>query len=103
CRGAGAISEERWRRRFLLRQLRHYFKIFHLVERRAPKAFGVYAGYPAWIRTKNNASKGRCVTVTPRGISISDCGFPIHSTSLRTSSWIDGRETVKSQSQNRNL
>ena len=24
-------------------------------------------GYPAWIRTKNNASKGRCVTVTPRG------------------------------------
>ena len=29
-------------------------------------------GYPAWIRTKNNASKGRCVTVTPRGISICD-------------------------------
>src|SRR5437762_5854969 len=29
------------------------------------------AGYPAWIRTKNNASKGRCVTVTPRGIGIS--------------------------------
>src|ERR1043166_1897921 len=25
-------------------------------------------GYPAWIRTKNNASKGRCVTVTPRGM-----------------------------------
>src|SRR5213595_4001875 len=25
--------------------------------------------YPAWIRTKNNASKGRCVTVTPRGKS----------------------------------
>ncbi len=24
--------------------------------------------YPAWIRTMNNASKGRCVTVTPRGI-----------------------------------
>jgi hypothetical protein len=23
--------------------------------------------YPAWIRTMNNASKGRCVTVTPRG------------------------------------
>ncbi len=27
------------------------------------------SGYPAWIRTKNNASKGRCVTVTPRGKS----------------------------------
>ena len=25
--------------------------------------------YPAWIRTMNNASKGRCVTVTPRGKS----------------------------------
>ena len=25
-------------------------------------------GYRAWIRTMNNASKGRCVTVTPRGI-----------------------------------
>jgi hypothetical protein len=24
-------------------------------------------GYRAWIRTMNNASKGRCVTVTPRG------------------------------------
>jgi hypothetical protein len=23
--------------------------------------------YRAWIRTMNNASKGRCVTVTPRG------------------------------------
>jgi hypothetical protein len=30
-----------------------------------PKAYA--RGYPAWIRTKNNASKGRCVTVTPRG------------------------------------
>src|SRR6202140_2860497 len=29
-------------------------------------------GYPAWIRTKNNASKGRCVTVTPRGKEILD-------------------------------
>ncbi len=29
-------------------------------------------GYPAWIRTKNNASKGRCVTVTPRGMRIWD-------------------------------
>ena len=26
------------------------------------------AGYPTWIRTMNNASKGRCVTVTPSGI-----------------------------------
>jgi hypothetical protein len=33
---------------------------------------GILNGYPAWIRTKNNASKGRCVTVTPRGISICD-------------------------------
>src|SRR5436190_6859680 len=31
-----------------------------------------YGGYPAWIRTKNNASKGRCVTVTPRGIPKGD-------------------------------
>jgi putative endonuclease len=38
-------------------------KIFRRVR---PKAF--YAGYPAWTRTKNNASKGRCVTITPRGI-----------------------------------
>ena len=28
---------------------------------------GKRIGYPAWIRTMNNASKGRCVTVTPRG------------------------------------
>jgi hypothetical protein len=46
-----------------------------------PKGFGLHAvdallelfswrirvGYRAWIRTMNNASKGRCVTVTPRG------------------------------------
>jgi hypothetical protein len=32
------------------------------------KLEGIWIGYPAWIRTKNNASKGRCVTVTPRGI-----------------------------------
>ena len=57
-------------RRFLRRQLRHYLKIPKSISRVRPKAF--YAGYPAWIRTKNNASKGRCVTVTPRGISISD-------------------------------
>jgi hypothetical protein len=31
------------------------------------KHLGFTPGYPAWIRTKNNASKGRCVTVTPRG------------------------------------
>src|SRR5882724_1378988 len=31
------------------------------------KLEGILVGYPAWIRTKNNASKGRCVTVTPRG------------------------------------
>src|ERR1700686_1785647 len=34
-------------------------------------------GYPAWIRTKNNASKGRCVTVTPRGIEIFDLRLAI--------------------------
>ena len=33
---------------------------------------GILIGYPAWIRTKNNASKGRCVTVTPRGTRICD-------------------------------
>jgi hypothetical protein len=36
------------------------------------KLEGISLGYPAWIRTKNNASKGRCVTVTPRGMSICD-------------------------------
>src|SRR5438552_7143188 len=39
------------------------------------------SGYPAWIRTKNNASKGRCVTVTPRGISISDFRLAIFNSS----------------------
>src|ERR1700681_1363921 len=34
-------------------------------------------GYPAWIRTKNNASKGRCVTVTPRGNEIFDLRLAI--------------------------
>src|SRR6266496_1293260 len=34
-----------------------------------PESFRGLRGYPAWIRTKNNASKGRCVTVTPRGKS----------------------------------
>ena len=38
-------------------------------------------GYPAWIRTKNNASKGRCVTVTPRGIRIRDFRFAIFDSS----------------------
>jgi hypothetical protein len=33
--------------------------------------------YPAWIRTMNNASKGRCVTVTPRGNPILDLRLPI--------------------------
>ena len=28
---------------------------------------GILSGCPAWTRTKNNASKGRCVTVTPQG------------------------------------
>jgi hypothetical protein len=34
-------------------------------------------GYPAWIRTMNNASKGRCVTVTPRGTPNPDFRFAI--------------------------
>ena len=34
-----------------------------------PNRAAILRGYPAWIRTKNNASKGRCVTVTPRGKS----------------------------------
>jgi multidrug resistance efflux pump len=38
---------------------------------------GTWRGYPAWIRTMNNASKGRCVTVTPRGNPILDCRAPI--------------------------
>src|SRR5438552_8737184 len=36
-----------------------------------PNRAAILRGYPAWIRTKNNASKGRCVTVTPRGKSAS--------------------------------
>ena len=39
--------------------------------------YGSDRGYPAWIRTKNNASKGRCVTVTPRGISKGDLRLAI--------------------------
>ena len=31
------------------------------------EAESLLRGCPAWIRTKNNASKGRCVTVTPQG------------------------------------
>jgi hypothetical protein len=38
-------------------------------------------GYPAWIRTKNNASKGRCVTVTPRGMRTCDFRFAIFDSS----------------------
>jgi hypothetical protein len=73
-----------WRQicRCLRQQLRHYLEKFparQLNDRSrgrshvTPKAFGVLRGYPAWIRTKNNASKGRCVTVTPRGTRI--CGL----------------------------
>ena len=29
-------------------------------------------GCPAWIRTMNKASKGRCVTVTPQGKRVGD-------------------------------
>ena len=39
------------------------------------KPSGFRRGYPAWIRTKNNASKGRCVTVTPRGNRLADLRF----------------------------
>ena len=42
---------------------------------------GILIGYPAWIRTKNNASKGRCVTVTPRGMRICDFRLPIFDSS----------------------
>jgi hypothetical protein len=48
-------------------------------------------GYPAWIRTKNNASKGRCVTVTPRGkIGWSIYDFRRHSGSCN---WWDEEPT----------
>jgi putative endonuclease len=62
-------------RRFLRRQLKHYFEKFPATQvnncsgrRSHVSAKALLHGYPAWIRTKNNASKGRCVTVTPRGI-----------------------------------
>ncbi len=42
---------------------------------------GILIGYPAWIRTKNNASKGRCVTVTPRGMRICDFRLAIFDSS----------------------
>src|ERR1043166_5499152 len=45
-----------------------YTPVQQICERAAGNSEG---GYPAWIRTKNNASKGRCVTVTPRGTRIS--------------------------------
>src|SRR5438270_13864372 len=35
------------------------------------------SGYPAWIRTKNNACKGRCVTVRPRGSRLLDLRLEI--------------------------
>jgi hypothetical protein len=54
---------------------RHCRKRFSTRSHVRPKAFGVRRGYPAWIRTKNNASKGRCVTVTPRGNRLADLRF----------------------------
>src|SRR5438552_10971800 len=42
---------------------------------RGQKSHVTLYGYPAWIRTKNNASKGRCVTVTPRGNRLADLRF----------------------------
>jgi putative endonuclease len=63
-------------RRFLRQQLRRYFRKFPV--RQASNRSG---GYPAWIRTKNNASKGRCVTVTPRGIQTCDFRFAIFDSS----------------------
>src|SRR2546421_10153279 len=46
-----------------------YTLIWAICERRsrAREGFRGLRGYPAWTRTKNNASKGRCVTITPRG------------------------------------
>src|SRR6202041_2142449 len=38
-----------------------------LPERFCPLSVQIEFNYRAWIRTMNNASKGRCVTVTPRG------------------------------------
>ena len=66
-------------RRFLRQQLRNYRRRF-LLRNRAGRGAATWAegrlrGYPAWIRTKNNASKGRCVTVTPRGKGTFDSRF----------------------------
>jgi hypothetical protein len=47
----------------------------HTHSRVPRKPSGFRRGYPAWIRTKNNASKGRCVTVTPRGNRLADLRF----------------------------
>jgi putative endonuclease len=74
-------------RRLLRRQLRHYFEKF---PSRVPrKHSGFTRGYPAWIRTKNNASKGRCVTVTPRGNCPSDLRFSTAQRKLQ----LAGRQT----------
>ncbi len=58
-------------RQFLRQQLRHYLGKLpscpNDVRPQATWGASLLRGYPAWIRTKNNASKGRCVTVTPRG------------------------------------
>src|SRR4029077_12504113 len=54
------------------------------------KPSGFRRGYPAWIRTKNNASKGRCVTVTPRGNRLADLRF---STAQRKLQLRGGRTT----------
>ncbi len=83
CHGPGKAFDE-----WLTNRLR--FDAFSCASVREPKTHrlipkslnmreleGILTGYPAWIRTMNNASKGRCVTVTPRGISILYFGWPI--------------------------
>jgi hypothetical protein len=63
----------------LRQQMKHYFEKFPAKQGNVRShqhnhvsAETLLRGYPAWIRTKNNASKGRCVTVTPRGMRICD-------------------------------
>jgi hypothetical protein len=45
---------------------------------------GLLRGCPAWTRTKNNASKGRCVTITPQGNRLPRLSVLRESATIRT-------------------
>jgi hypothetical protein len=66
CRYALLANAPCWARWRLRKQLKEASTVLKsdLLKTKNPL---ILDGYRAWIRTMNNASKGRCVTVTPRG------------------------------------